>query len=328
MGTDCKIVVLGGAEDLTFLAQTRVQELATLWTRFDASSELSRFNRNAGRVTRVSGDLMDLLRRGLAGYRLSAGVFDPFVESQMLLAGYDRDFDQLPAAPLVVREQPVGQSSRAPRAVGAITSSAARSGIGNATVGPRTVAVRPPLNLDIRQRLAYLEPGAGFDSGGIGKGLGAQIVASELIGRGALGAMVSLGGDVAVAGSYPDQGWRIGVKDPFDEAQQAFHVTIRSGGLSTSSILKRRWAISPGPGTTEPTVAHHLIDPATGAPAEAAEFVAATAISPVAWRAEVFTKMVILGGGALADSITQRFGQVALFAWDRRGSLESFQRTS
>ena len=42
--------------------------------------------------------------------------------------------------------------------------------------------------------------GVGFDPGGIGKGLAADLVATAAVDLGADGAMVSLGGDLRVAG--------------------------------------------------------------------------------------------------------------------------------
>ena len=71
-------------------------------------------------------------------------------------------------------------------------------------------------------------------------------------------ALVSLGGDVAVAG---EAGWPLLVTD----SSRAHHaagevVEIRRGGLATSSTTVRRWVA----GEVE---LHHIVDPATGAPA-------------------------------------------------------------
>ena len=74
--------------------------------------------------------------------------------------------------------------------------------------------------------------------------------------------LVSLGGDVAVAGTPPPEGWQIRVADdhaaPPDAPGQT--VTITSGGLATSSTTVRAWTVAGRP-------VHHIIDPATGEPA-------------------------------------------------------------
>jgi len=75
--------------------------------------------------------------------------------------------------------------------------------------------------------------------------------------------LVSLGGDLAVAGRPPAGGWQIRVTDDHragtDEPGQ--WITIKSGGLATSSTTTRKWAVEGG-------FAHHLVDPATGRPVE------------------------------------------------------------
>ena len=96
------------------------------------------------------------------------------------------------------------------------------------------------------------------------------------------GTLVNLGGDIAVAGEPPDQGWLVGIVDnqgfdgaaagpeagPEAEAGAAGAcpprhdtvVTIRSGGLATSSTKVRAW--SRGAARL-----HHIIEPSTGMPA-------------------------------------------------------------
>jgi thiamine biosynthesis lipoprotein len=75
--------------------------------------------------------------------------------------------------------------------------------------------------------------------------------------------VVSIGGDVAVAGASPGHGWSVGLADdhaaPFPVGGPA--VAVRSGGLATSGTCVRNWATASGR-------AHHIIDPRTGTPAE------------------------------------------------------------
>ena len=57
------------------------------------------------------------------------------------------------------------------------------------------------------------------------------------------GVLVSLGGDVAVAGPTPDEGWRIGVSATTTSAPREpdLTVTIAAGGLATSGTARRTW---------------------------------------------------------------------------------------
>lgn len=76
------------------------------------------------------------------------------------------------------------------------------------------------------------------------------------------GVLVSLGGDVAVAGLPPDEGWHVQIAEnsraPITRDGET--IAIRSGGVATSSTTVRRWRR----GGIE---LHHIIDPATGLPA-------------------------------------------------------------
>jgi thiamine biosynthesis lipoprotein len=74
--------------------------------------------------------------------------------------------------------------------------------------------------------------------------------------------LVSLGGDIGTAGEAPPGGWKIRVTDSHSAGPSApgQTVTIRSGGLATSSTTVRRWQRG-GEGM------HHIVDPRTGRPA-------------------------------------------------------------
>jgi thiamine biosynthesis lipoprotein ApbE len=74
------------------------------------------------------------------------------------------------------------------------------------------------------------------------------------------GALVDLGGDIGVLGAAPEGGpWRLDIADPREADRIAGTLQLSSGGVATSGRGTRRF----GPGGS----LHHLIDPATGAPA-------------------------------------------------------------
>ena len=76
--------------------------------------------------------------------------------------------------------------------------------------------------------------------------------------------LVSFGGDLRTAGPAPAGGWSVRVTDDHRAAVSApgQTITIGSGGLATSSTTTRRWRSSSG------EAVHHLLDPATGLPAD------------------------------------------------------------
>jgi thiamine biosynthesis lipoprotein len=138
-----------------------------------------------------------------------------------------------------------------------------------------------------------LPPGVRFDPGGIGKGLAADMVAEWLVGAGALGALVNLGGDLRAAGDPPDAGgWAISLPDPVRPGRELARFALPHGAVATSSRLRRRWCTAAGP-------AHHLLDPATGRPATGGT-VAVSVVADRAWRAEALaTALFLMGPGGL-----------------------------
>jgi len=134
------------------------------------------------------------------------------------------------------------------------------------------------LRLDLRSRTLRVPRGVEVDLGATAKALTSDLAAaaaSKAI-DGA-GVLVSLGGDIAVAGAAPEEGWSIQTSEdsaaPIDDSEEA--VRIASGGIATSSTTVRRW-------TRGGVVLHHIIDPATGLPADScwrtASVVAATCV--------------------------------------------------
>jgi thiamine biosynthesis lipoprotein len=104
--------------------------------------------------------------------------------------------------------------------------------------------------------------GVVLDLGATAKALCADRAAAAIAAATGGGVLVSLGGDLAVAGPAPEEGWIVRITHDHAAPLEAGGptVSVQSGGLATSSTSVRRW-IRGGRSL------HHLIDPATGAPA-------------------------------------------------------------
>jgi thiamine biosynthesis lipoprotein ApbE len=220
-------------------ARTAVElELASIdeaCSRFRADSELSRVNARAGRAVRVGPLLIDALEVALRAARLTAGDVDPTVGRALELAGYVRDWEALPAA--------AGEPLNPP----AITA--------------RVRPAWPAVLLDRDAGTVRIPPGVRLDLGATAKAWAADRAARAAAQAGGCGGLVSVGGDIATSGGCPQGGWLIRVTDDHrsDAAATGQTVTIRDGGLATSSTVVRRWRHA---GRTM----HHIIDPGTGAP--------------------------------------------------------------
>ena len=224
-------------EAARIIADEQLAAVDRACSRFRPDSELSRLNAANGAVTSVSDLFAELVEAALRAARLTDGEVDPTCGQALEEIGYDRDF-----AVLQADEQPRHRARPARR-----------------VPGWRSV------QLDRKRLLAQLANGAQLDLGATAKAWAADRCAEVIAAKLGAGVLVSLGGDMAVAGLAPADpgGWRVRVTDDHAAGPEApgQTVTIRTGGLATSSTTVRTWAVGG-------RRVHHIIDPATGEPAE------------------------------------------------------------
>jgi FAD:protein FMN transferase len=200
-------------------------------SRFREDSELTRINARRGGV--VSPLLGRAIEEALRGARATNGAVDPTVGAAVRLAGYDSDFSAVPVEglplDLVVRRVPGWELVQ---------------------FDPATRTVLFPMDVEL-------------DLGATAKALASDLCArAAMAAIGAGGVLMSLGGDIAVAGEPPPGGWPIQVSEDSSApiAQGEETIAITSGGVATSSTTVRRW-------TRGGVLLHHIIDPRTGLPA-------------------------------------------------------------
>ncbi len=234
-------------------------------SRFREDSELSRLNAAPGTEVRVSALLAHAIGEALRGARLTGGAVDPTVGEAVKLSGYAGDFASVaadgPPLELVVRRVP----------------------------GWQAVQFHPGL------RAVRLPRGVELDLGATAKALASDLAAATALeAAGAGGVLVSLGGDIAVAGEAPVGGWIVQVGEdsgaPIAPDQET--VAVTAGGMATSSTTVRRW-------TRGGIVLHHIIDPATGLPASG-PWRTATVVAASCVDANIASTAVIVMGSPAA----------------------------
>jgi thiamine biosynthesis lipoprotein len=143
------------------------------------------------------------------------------------------------------------------------------------------------IEVDLVTGAVRVPRGVALDLGGIGKGAAVDRVVEHLA-RQADGGLVDLGGDLRVWGQPPSgHGWPIAVEDVRDGSRAAL-LWLAAGAVATSTSSRRRW-------TDGDRIAHHLIDPRTGRPAES-ELVSVTVVSGRAAGADVLAKAALVAG--------------------------------
>jgi FAD:protein FMN transferase len=284
MGCMAHVVIVGGAPELERMAQRRLNALEAKWSRFIADSEVSRLNRAGGAPCRVSADTFELIERAAAAWAATGGAFDPTVLPAVIAAGYDRSYEDV----------------------------AADGDAAEPVTSPGCAGIR----LDRQTRLIILPPSVAIDPGGIGKGLAADIVVRDLLAAGADGACVNVGGDVRVEGVGPEEGdtWIVAVEDPRDATREMDRYHLSAGAVASSSTLLRTWVRGGVP-------MHHLIDPASGAPARTGA-IASTVVAGEAWWAEALTKAALIAGDE-APQILDHLGTPGFVVMEDGRVLES-----
>jgi FAD:protein FMN transferase len=227
-------------------AVTRVvDEFDRACSRFRADSELSRVNARAGEPVRVGPVLVEAVNAALRAARLTSGDVDPTVGNALIALGYDRSFELLDC------DVAVDGVAAGGMAAGGVA--AGRSVPLAAVPGWRTVQVDPDAGT------VRVAPGVSLDLGATAKALAADRAAAAAHEAAGCGVLVSFGGDLALAGDAPAAGWRVRVTDDHRAGVEApgQWISLRVGGLATSSVAVRRWRTGSG-------FVHHLVDPSTG----------------------------------------------------------------
>jgi thiamine biosynthesis lipoprotein len=184
-------------------------------------------NARAGRPVPVPALLVDLVGAALDAAARTNGAVDPTVGRVMHAIGYDRDIAMLePDGAAIVRRQ-AGRTWR-------------------------------DVRLDREVGLLTVPAGTALDLGATAKAYVADLAAKMISERYHVGTLVELGGDIAVAGNRLG-GWQIRVAEREGLLGQV--VTIRDGGLTTSTTTVRRWRRGG-------RLAHHIVDPHTGLPTD------------------------------------------------------------
>jgi thiamine biosynthesis lipoprotein len=210
------------------IARAEVRALDEACSRFRDDSDLAAVNRAAGTDVTVGPLLLAVVEAAVRTAAATEGLVDPTVGPALGALGYDRDFRLVPG------------------------------------VTPRTLRLIPAagwrcVRVDRRRATIRIPSGAELDLGAVAKAFSADRIAARIHASTGANALVSLGGDISVAGAPPG-GWAVTVTDDHRRDGYGQVVGIADGGLATSSTTVRRWSA----GGRE---LHHIVDPASGLPA-------------------------------------------------------------
>jgi thiamine biosynthesis lipoprotein ApbE len=232
LGTVAEVVVTEASclAEAAMILNDELDRIDRIASRFRADSELMQLQRSPGRGAPASPGLCEAVGVALALAEVTNGLIDPTVGTAMRNLGYDRDFQAIAG----------GVAGRVPP--------------------PRPVPGWRLVVMDAEAGTIDFPPGVELDLGASAKALAVDRVAERVGQLPGCGVLVSIGGDIAVAGNVPPSGFAVGVTDVCTDPVPDETVAVHAGGVATSGTAKRRWKL----GSAD---VHHIVDPATGLPA-------------------------------------------------------------
>jgi thiamine biosynthesis lipoprotein len=266
-GSSCEVIVAGAGPagspaDALAMAVSAMLAWHRSFSRFLPDSELSWLNRDPREAVPVSPMLARLAQAVVIAGSSSGGLVDATMVEELERAGYAGDLRPGPALAAALKLAP----ARRPAAP------AASPGYGR-------------IEVDLTAGLVRRPPSVKLDSGGVAKGLFADVLAERLERHASFA--INCAGDITLGGSSGVTR-AIRVESPFD-GSIVHTFELRRGGVATSGIGRRSWLQDDG------RPAHHLLDPSTGRAAFTG-IVQVTALAPSALTAEVRAKAALLSG--------------------------------
>jgi FAD:protein FMN transferase len=271
-GSRCGVLVTGSGDagsagDAVTLVRRALETWHMRFSRFLPTSELSELNRDPRETVRVSPLMARFAQAVRAAGSLSGGLVDGTLLHEVERAGYERD---LPDSVALASALSIAPARR--------------------PAGPAAAGRWREVEVDLSAGTVTRPPGLALDSGGLAKGLFADVLGETLATHASFA--INCAGDLLVGGTAA-VARPIRVQSPFD-ASTLHSIERAQTGVATSGIGRRSWIRDDG------TPAHHLLDPATGEPAFTG-VVQVTALAPSTLEAEVRAKAAVLSGPRAAS---------------------------
>lgn len=259
-------------------ARRYVAEFEAALSRFNPDSELSRLNADPRPAVPASRLLRAAIHAGLAAAQRTGGLVEPTLVRALEAAGYAESRADVEPAPL--REALLWAPPRRP-------------------ARPHPAQAWRAISIDDAAGVVHRPPGLAIDTGGVGKGLAADVLAQRLEEHPVF--VVDCGGDIRIGGR--EAPWRtreVRIEHPLS-GRPAHSLMVGEGAIATSGVNVRVWRTADG------GYGHHLIDPSTGAPAWTG-LIGATSLGRSVLEAETLSKAALLSGPARGRRVLARRG--------------------
>ncbi len=265
------------------MAVAEIQRIEKLISSWDANSETSSINKNAGiQAVKVSPELFALIERAIRISELTDGAFDISYASMDRIWHFDGSMTKMPL------EETIAASV--------------------AKVGYKNIV------LDKAASTVFLKKeGMKIGFGAIGKGYAADKAKALLMSKGVSAGIINASGDMNTWGKQPDGSyWKVAITNPMNKNKAFALLPIKNGAVVTSGDYEKYVKFN-GIRYT------HIIDPRTGFPAHG--IISATVFAPKAELADALaTSVFVMGIDVGLDRINQ-LHQIECIIVDDKGNI-------
>jgi thiamine biosynthesis lipoprotein len=254
--------------DLAVAEITRIEKLISSW---DANSQTSEINRNAGmRAVQVDEELFQLIKRALKISKLTNGAFDISYASMDKVWFFDGSMTEMPSEEV-------------------IRKSVEKVGYQN-------------IILDEENQSVFLKfNGMKIGFGAIGKGYAADKAKALLQEKGVISGIINASGDLNTWGTQPNgKDWLVAIVNPLNKEKVFSWMPVNNSAVVTSGNYEKYVKFNN-------TVYTHIIDPRTGYPATG--ILSVTIFTKTAELADALaTSLFVMGADTGLDFINQLKG--------------------
>jgi thiamine biosynthesis lipoprotein len=214
-GSTCAVFVMGsGASEAVDTSRARLVAWHERFTRFDARSELSRLNADPRREVRVSSIMALFVHAVGEAARSTGGLVDATLLGELETSGYRTD---------LVTSVPLAS---------ALASAPARR-----PAAPLATRRWSEVTVDLERCSVTRPPGLRLDSGGLAKGVLADVLGERLATHASYA--VDAAGDLRVGGAG-GRARPVQVASPFD-GSTLHTLRLADAGVATSGVGRRSW---------------------------------------------------------------------------------------
>ncbi len=266
--------------DLAVGEITRIEKLISSW---DAASQTSEINRNAGiKPVKVDGELYHLIERCIGISKLTEGAFDISFASMDKIWKFDGSMTEMPS------EEAIKQSV--------------------AKVGYKNIII------DAENSTVFLKhEGMKIGFGAIGKGYAADKAKKLLMEKGVAAGIINASGDMNTWGKQPNGDfWKVAITNPLDKNKAFALLPLQDNAVVTSGNYEKYVTFN-GVRYT------HIIDPRTGYPATG--IISATVFAPKAEIADALATSIFVMGKEIAINFVNQLPKIECIIIDGEGKI-------